>query len=559
MTATSRWHRVLWVMGLLAACAPEQETPAKASASQTLRVGPARPVFDLDEDAGFRACVSVGSTCFFSTPDAAGGHELWKSDGTEAGTVRVRDIVPGAEGSAPDVLTPMDGTLFFAARSDDGGRELWKSDGTEPGTVRVRDLVPGTEGSDPQQLTPAGGVLYFTARTTGSGRGLWKSDGTEPGTVLVKDFGTQVLGSLVSTAGGPLLFFVGDCLWKSDGTPAGTVPVGNHCPGYPRLSATAGNTVFFGYGPMRGLWRSDGTAEGSAQLLSNLGDAGGDFINVANFAVMGGTVYFRVLPSNELWKSDGTPAGTVRVKTLGATPHSLVAAGDTLFFTTSAGGLWKSDGTEAGTTLVSDRRVGWQHCCSGFAAAGSRLFFTGYGGSHAQLWTSDGTVPGTVPVVDLVPQALSVVGERLFFAAPYANLGMALLVADVSEGGGGHAPVAQPAQVVTDEDVPVALQLSGSDEDGDLLSFSVTQSPEHGTLSGTPPSLTYTPARNYRGTDRLHFQVTDPSGNASEAEVSITVVPGGWGCASGPSAPLVWLLPVMAAWALRRRSSRRPE
>ena len=62
--------------------------------------------------------------------------ELWKSDGTEAGTVLVKDINPGGGGSAgslPNHLTAVDGTLYFTAFDPDTGIELWKSDGTEAG------------------------------------------------------------------------------------------------------------------------------------------------------------------------------------------------------------------------------------------------------------------------------------------------------------------------------------------------------------------------------------------------------------------------------------------
>ncbi len=61
---------------------------------------------------------------------------MWKSDGTSAGTVLVRDIRPGATGANPSFLTNVNGTLYFQASDGSSGIELWKSDGTSAGTVR---------------------------------------------------------------------------------------------------------------------------------------------------------------------------------------------------------------------------------------------------------------------------------------------------------------------------------------------------------------------------------------------------------------------------------------
>ncbi len=134
--------------------------------------------------------VAVGKRIFFSAgagdeglegePD---GEELWTSDGTAVGTVRVKDIRPGAQGSSPSGLTVARGRIYFSA--DDGyrGRELWVSDGTAKGTALVRELEPGTVGSSPQGLTAVSGTLFFSAETAGRGRELWMSDGTAASTV----------------------------------------------------------------------------------------------------------------------------------------------------------------------------------------------------------------------------------------------------------------------------------------------------------------------------------------------------------------------------------------
>ena len=110
---------------------------------------------------------AVGGTVFFASGSASGvDNELYKSDGTESGTVMVKDINPGGS-SQPTELIAVGDTLFF--RADDGthGRELWKSDGTEAGTVMVKDIVPGTGssgiGDSSYMFTAVGDIVFFDA------------------------------------------------------------------------------------------------------------------------------------------------------------------------------------------------------------------------------------------------------------------------------------------------------------------------------------------------------------------------------------------------------------
>ena len=130
-------------------------------------------------------CAVLNNAVYFSAFDGKGGFELWKSDG--AGTVRVKDINPGANGSIPGGLTVFNNALYFSAFDGTSGFELWKSDGTEAGTVRVKDINPGPGGSSPFGFTISNNALYFSADDGTNGFELWRSDGTEAGTVRVKD------------------------------------------------------------------------------------------------------------------------------------------------------------------------------------------------------------------------------------------------------------------------------------------------------------------------------------------------------------------------------------
>src|SRR5260370_29626052 len=64
-------------------------------------------------------------------------------------TSLVQDIFPGPFGSTPKALTNVNGTVFFAAADGTHGKELWKSDGTSAGTVLVKDIRPGSYSSLP--------------------------------------------------------------------------------------------------------------------------------------------------------------------------------------------------------------------------------------------------------------------------------------------------------------------------------------------------------------------------------------------------------------------------
>ena len=84
--------------------------------------------------------------------------------------------------------------------------------------------------------------------------------------------------------------------------------------------------------------------------------------------------------------------------------------------------------------------------------------------------------------------------------------------------------MANNQSVITGLDVARSITLSGSDTDGDTLSYSIVTSPVHGTLTGTAPNVTYTPATGYSGADSFTFEVQDKSLVSNVATVSITVV-----------------------------------
>src|SRR5207302_41772 len=106
---------------------------------------------------------NVNGTLFFTATDGVHGAEQWTSDGTAAGTVLVKDVNPGGAGSYSYNLANVNGTLFFQASDGMNGAELWQSDGTTADTVLVKDIYPGSAGSSPGNLTNVNGTLFFTA------------------------------------------------------------------------------------------------------------------------------------------------------------------------------------------------------------------------------------------------------------------------------------------------------------------------------------------------------------------------------------------------------------
>ncbi|MDP6512603.1 MAG: DUF5011 domain-containing protein [SAR202 cluster bacterium] len=395
-------------------------------------------------------------------PSGTNGNELWKSDGTTAGTALIKGIFPGSGNSDPFEYTEFDGAIFFNAQDFDTrnrrvppppgakGRELWKSDGTTAGTVLVKDIFPGSGSSVPSEFTESGGTLFFAASNGAGGRQLWKSDGTPAGTVLVKDLGgTQIFG--LTAFGGNLVFSTISDLWISDGTAAGTLKLAAGIK--PSTPTVVGTTLFvqaFDGANGRELWKSDGTPAGTVLVKDIF--PGGANSESESFTDVGDTLFFAAndgitgsgFNGGELWKSDGTAAGTALIKDirpglLPSIPYDLTVVGGTLFFRANDGingfELWKSDGTNAGTLLVKDINPGSGNSFPlNLTSVDGTLFFQADDGTNGvELWKSDGTAAGTVLVEDInigvgdsKPSEMTAVSGAIFFRADDGIVGAEL-------------------------------------------------------------------------------------------------------------------------------------
>merc|ERR1712000_723168 len=86
------------------------------------------------------------------------------------------------------------------------------------------------------------------------------------------------------------------------------------------------------------------------------------------------------------------------------------------------------------------------------------------------------------------------------------------------------APLAQGQELTVEMDQVLALVLLATDADSEVQSLTYTYTPpQHGTLSGTAPALTYTPEAGYSGTDSFTYTVNDGELDSEVVTVSITV------------------------------------
>ncbi|HSF41173.1 MAG TPA: ELWxxDGT repeat protein [Thermoanaerobaculia bacterium] len=403
---------------------------------------------------------ALAGRLFFSADDGATGRELWVSDGTRAGTRRTRDVCPGSCGAVPArnetfSLAELSGEVFFAADDGISGRELWKTDGTRAGTVQVADIQPGTGTSNPGPLTSFAGAILFPANGPGLvGRELWTSDGTREGTRLFKDISQGFYGSSpvpVGVTGTHLLLKANfsalrQRLWTLNlaGSLQAIVPCYNVACGAVTVAlfkdfvilgaSEAGSSV---------LWRVDLPSRNATRLRTFPGPL--EQAPPRNFAVIANrVVLFAASDSGsgeELWATDGTPEGTRQVADLqpgpgSSSPSGLTVLGDRAVFaaTTDATGreLWTSDGTPGGTRLLKDVAPEGSSSPAGFAHLGGKLLFTASSAeAGAELWQTDGTEAGTGLLEDLAvdpgssaPVGLTAWNGYLYFGARGSNDGL---------------------------------------------------------------------------------------------------------------------------------------
>ena len=254
----------------------------------------------------------------------------------------------------------MGGQGYFFANDYRHGNELWRSNGTSAGTQLVKDINPtGSTNAglypDPLMIS-AGDLLYFFVRDIRQENDLWRTDGSTAGTqpVKLKD-GSIVHGELYgATAFQDRLYYfrkatIGWDLWKTDGSPSGTLKIGN-------LPASANGTelhgkLYFLISPSSSeqqLWVTNGSTDGtklvkSLEWSSTIQSLRSDLMRI------GDRLYFLGWDANGVqpWETDGTKAGT--------RPCSSEINGGDLSITGSSGSLYILANDEPGYSLWTNR------------------------------------------------------------------------------------------------------------------------------------------------------------------------------------------------------------
>src|SRR5207248_3487710 len=137
---------------------------------------------------------------------------------------------------------------------------------------------------------------------------------------------------------------------------------------------------------------------------------------------------------------------------------------------------------------------------------------------------SHGTLSGTAPNVTYTPGTNYNGSDSFTFKVNDGQVDSADAIVSITVSAVNDAPVANSQSVITNEDTAKAITLTGSDPEGDALTFSITAGPSHGALNGTAPNVTYTPGANYNGSDTFNFKVNDGTTDSGETTVLITVV-----------------------------------
>ncbi len=378
--------------------------------------------------------VANGQAYFVARATATDEAELWSTDGTAAGTARVKTIGHLADAGHVE-LTNIGDTLLLVADVADAGVQLWRSDGTTAGTTLVAIFESGiTRLAFSFGLTRVGSKAVFVADDGMHGLEPWVSDGTVAGTMLLRDLDAQsgdAAPRQFTTVADRLLFVANDNegakLWQSDGSSINTTAIlaqrdmlGNPLAIWEYEPYPVNETVFIALGTFdQGFTTTLWAGDANLTNFSALQTFGPWYSASFDFTTLNDRLYFTaggIGRTPGFYQSDGTPAGTALVKTLPGNPLSaIVKRKEQLYFFTFAAGdtaatmqLWQSDGTATGTVGIASFDSIFQIA---LAVHDDALLFFGNNNQATELWRSDGTQAGSTLLK-------TISGQYIFFQKP---------------------------------------------------------------------------------------------------------------------------------------------
>jgi hypothetical protein len=136
---------------------------------------------------------------------------------------------------------------------------------------------------------------------------------------------------------------------------------------------------------------------------------------------------------------------------------------------------------------------------------------------------ANGTLSGTAPDLTYTPDVNFFGSDRFYFLVNNGEANSYAAEVSITVNPIPDVPVATAQSIIVYKDEPSVITLSGTDADGDILTTALESQPVNGWLSGTAPSLTYTPDAGYVGVDGFSFTVNDGLYNSVPATVSIWV------------------------------------
>lgn len=386
----------------------------------------------------------------------------------------VADLNPGAEGSGASSFFAWDDKVWFKAASTQGGKTVWSlyaSDGSTAGTQRIKDFPPQERGSIFDNPFVYENRLYFQGPNAALGKGsrVWVTDGTEAGTQPISEDGKDVCDEYK-----PVL--IGDRLVLSlhgDYEGHGLVSLSLHTLKTETIAVPFDGWEDYTDGAMlngsllkldldgKALWSIDGACSGLKKLpLPELpafknDDGMNQLVSLPYGVLM--LPNGQLKPPLELWHTDGKSVAKV-ASWWPDNPASQLwfgRVGDVAMMLacdrTRRCGLWRSDGTPAGSKTILDSDP-YKEASFTFprtphpdpVVAGGRLYFLMDDGRHGlELWCSNGTPSGTHIVTDIalgdedaeIFKLLPLADGRLLFQRKNAKADTDLWITDGTEAG----------------------------------------------------------------------------------------------------------------------------